>query len=202
MAHPYDQYKEVHAGRRVAKERSKHFKRGGAVHSDVAEDKKLIKQELKKHEAEEMKSEGKKGKARLDKRARGGGVKHGGKKGHKTHINIVVAPKGGDAAVPPPGAGAGGPPPGGPMIPPGPMAPPPGPLGAGPPGMGGPPGMKRGGGVPRGISSKANLEHWSNRAKSNTKYERGGKVKMHGGADSGIGRLDKIKAYGKRARGN
>jgi len=67
-----------------------------------------------------------------------------------------------------------GPPPMPPMMPPmmkPPMAPPPG--GPGPGGMptGGLPGMNR-----------------------------GGKVAMKGGAESGQGRLDKVKAYGKNAR--
>jgi hypothetical protein len=31
-------------------------------------------------------------------------------------------------------------------------------------------------------------------------YARGGKVKMKGGSETGVGRLDKVKAYGKNAR--
>jgi hypothetical protein len=116
--------------------------------------------------------------------ARGGRSKGKGKGGHKTHINIaVVAPHKGDdagAAGLPPGLPPGGPPglpPGGP-----PMAPPPG---MGPPGMPppppGPPGMppmKRGGAA----------------------YAKGGKVGMKSGAESGPGRLEKIRAYGGNAR--
>jgi len=208
MAHPYKEHKEMHPGQRRAKEMSKHFKRGGKVHSDEAEDKALIKKELKKHDAEH-KAEGGSVTPRLDKRARGGGVKKHGK-GHHTHINIMVAPKGGDAGGPAGGAGMPMPPPGGgapPMVPKGPMPPPPGALGAGPPGMppGAPPpgmpGMKRGGRAPSGISSKGNLEHWAKYASSNTKYEKGGKVPMTAGADSGPGRLQKIKAYGHKAKG-
>ena len=54
-----------------------------------------------------------------------------------------------------------------------PMAPPPG---MGPPGAGGP--------MPPGMPP----------------MKRGGKVPMKGGGDSGIGRLDKIKAYGLKAK--
>jgi hypothetical protein len=143
------------------------------------------------------------------KYAKGGKVKGGGK--HHTKINIIVAPK--------EGAAGGGPMP--PMAPPGgpPAAPPPKPPMAGPagppgglpppggmPGAGGPPGMKppgmmkRGGAVrPKsGISNSKNLKEWADYASKNTRYERGGKVPMTAGAYSGEGRLQKIKAYGKR----
>jgi hypothetical protein len=66
-----------------------------------------------------------------------------------------------------------------------------------PPGM-----MKRGGAAqPSGLSSKANISKWADRAKSNTRYEAGGKVPMKGGAENGVGRLDKKSAYGGKARG-
>lgn len=167
MAHPYAGHKEVHAGRKRAGSMAK-FKKGGAVHSDEAEDKKLIKKMVKK---DDLKVEGRSTGGRLDKYARGGRTKKGG---GKTHINILVAPQGGkaDAAAPPgPGLppGAGGPPPG--MKPP--MGPPPG--AGGPPGL--PPGMmNRGGGV--------------------KKYAKGGKVPMKAGAMTGEGRKEKAKAYG------
>lgn len=65
-----------------------------------------------------------------------------------------------------------------PGLPPGlPPGPPPGmPPGAGPGGPPPPPGM------PPGM------------------MKRGGKVAMKGGGDSGVGRLDKVKAYGARAK--
>jgi hypothetical protein len=219
MAHPYQSHREVHAGQKRAKEMAKHYKRGGKVHGDEAEDKTLIKKMLKEHDKAEHKATGGAAVSRLDKRARGGGVKKGSK-GHHTHINIMVAPKGGDAG-PPPGLGAGGPPPppmgGGapPMVPKGPMPPPPGgPMGGGPPGMppgmpppgaGGPPKppgmMKRGGKVYSGLSSKANIEHWAKRTGENTRYAKGGMVHMTAGSRSGEGRLEKEKAYGAKARG-
>jgi len=209
MAHQYDHLREKHPGKKRANEFAKTFKRGGKVHADAAQDKALIKKVVGHERGGEVKAEGRAQGGRLDKRARGGGLKKHGK-GHHTHINIMVAPKGGGADVPPPpGAGGLPPPPMGapPMVPKGPMPPPPGgPMGAGPPGMppGMPPpgGMKRGGKTYSGISSKANIDHWAKRTGGNTRYEKGGKVPMTAGADSGEGRLQKIKAYGHKARGS
>jgi hypothetical protein len=66
-----------------------------------------------------------------------------------------------------------------------------------PPGM-----MKRGGAAqPSGLSSKANIDKWADRTRSNTRYEKGGKVPMKAGSENGMGRLDKKSAYGKNARG-
>lgn len=107
--------------------------------------------------------------------ARGGRSKGKGK--HKgTHINIaVVAPhgKGSDpaASMPPE------------MPPQAPMAPPPG---MGPPGAGAPPGMPPGPGMPP-------------MKRGGAAYAKGGKVPMKAGAGTGEGRLEKIKAYGKKA---
>jgi hypothetical protein len=215
MTHPFESHKEVHHGRKRAKEMSKTFQTGGAV--KLATGGAVSKLKSGGPAKAEHKATGGATKPRLDKFARGGGTKKGGK-AHHTHINIMVAPKGGgDAGAPPPGLGAGGPPPPGmgapPMVPKGPMPPPPGgPMGGGPPGMpppgaGGPPGMKppgmmkRGGKVYSGISSKANIEHWAKRTGENTKYAKGGMVPMKAGACNGEGRLEKIKAYGGKARG-
>lgn len=211
MSHPYAQHKEVKAGSRRAKEMAKGFKSGGAVQLATGGATPLKRGGKAKHK--EVKVEGKASGGRLDKFARGGAAKKSGK-GHHTHINIMVAPKGGDGAPP---MGAGGPPPmaGGapPMVPKGPMPPPPGgpmaggmpgmPPGAPPPGGGmKPPGMmKRGGSVPSGLSSKSNIELWGKRASSNSKYEAGGKVPMKAGAMTGEGRLEKKRAYGAKARG-
>jgi len=207
MAHQYDHLREKHPGKKRAGEFAKQFKSGGAVKKATGGATKEIA--VPKASGGEIKAEGKAEGGRLDKRARGGGVKKHGK-GHHTHINIMVAPKGGADVPPPPGAGIGGPPPIGaapPMVPKGPMPPPPGgPMGAGPPGLppGMPPpgGMKRGGKTYSGISSKTNIDHWAKRTGGNTRYEKGGKVPMKAGADSGEGRIQKIRAYGHRARGN
>ena len=177
MAHPYSAHKEKHAGRERAHEMVKRHKKGGKVgHPDEAQDKKLIKKMLSE-DHKEHKAPGKKGEKRLDKFARGGKTK----KGHHTHINLVVAPKGGDAApTMPPGPMGGGAPP----VPKVPMAPPPG----GPPGMGGgmPPGAGGPPGMPPGMPG----------------MKKGGKVTgMKGGSLSGEGRLDKKKMYGARAKG-
>ena len=153
MAHPVG---NEHRGHKVERDRvshiagkhsePKHYAKGGSVHSDEAEDRALIKKEVK---GSALKHEGKGVKARGDKsvrRSRGGHVKHKGS--GKTSVNVIVAPSGGGH---PPMAGVGGMPPGAgappPMMPPKPpMMPPPGagapPMaGLGGPPPGGPPGM-------------------------------------------------------------
>lgn len=201
MAHPYNHVREKKPGQKRAHEMSKHFKSGGAVKLATGG---AVKLKTGGATHTDMKAEGGAVSGRLDKRARGGGTKKHGK-GHHTHINIMVAPKGGDGA-PPPGLGAGGPPMGAPpMAPKGPMTPPMGgPMGAGPPGMPPkPPGMmKRGGKVYSGLSSKENIKHWGERTSSNTRYAEGGAIApfkpphMKGGAGGARGRIDKEKAYG------
>jgi hypothetical protein len=146
-----------------------------AAHSDVAEDKKLVKKMVRPDA--------------LTGRAAGGAApkKSGGKGKGKTQVNVIVAPRaGGDRPVPVPvpasGAGAG---PSGPM-PSRPPVPPPSPSGP-PPGLAGlrnapPPGagpMAKGGKVKR-------------RANGGATYT--------AGAASAEGREEKIKAYGSKAR--
>jgi hypothetical protein len=133
--------------------------------------------------------------------AKGGRVKHGGKKGgHQTNIAIVVPHHAAGGA---PGAPMGGPPPG---LPPGgpPGMPPGGAPPGGPPGMppGGPPGMppgmmpharggavaKAGGGAIGGEATKANIAKWSARASKNS-YASGGGLPTAGAA-TGVGRLE------------
>jgi len=124
--------------------------------------------------------------------------KNGGRTG-KTNINIIISPQHGkepEAAAAPPAPPMGAMPPRPPMMPPGPPPMPPGPpMGAGapppmmhppmmpppgPPGM--PPGMPPG--PPPMMARKA-----------------GGKVYPHmtAGAEGGLGRLQKMKAYGSKA---
>lgn len=183
MTHPYQGNREVHAGQKRAKQRMKEacggmvkYATGGAVKTSKPAT----------HAAGgEIKAVGKASGGRLDKLARGGRTKKGGK-GNHTKINIIVAPKAGGDAGAPPDLGAGAPPMGAPpMVPKGPMGPPPGPLGAGPPGM--PPGMPPP--KPPGMMSTGGKIYPLK------------KVHVRGGAN-GIGRLDEKRAYGKNARGN
>lgn len=148
MAHPMQEHRaHRHEKARVSHiagthgGEPKHYARGGSVHSDEAEDKALIRKEVK---GDALKHEGKGSKHRGDKvarRAKGGHVKHKGS--GKTSVNVIVAPSGSGAHPPMPAVG--GPPPGAgappPMMPPKPpMMPPPG-AGAPPmAGLGGPPG--------------------------------------------------------------
>lgn len=119
--------------------------------------------------------------------ARGGRSKgkKGKGKGNHTKINIAILGGGKDK----PDMGGNLPPMG--MAPD--MGPPPGPAaGLPPPGAmpGGPGGAP--GGMPPGMPPKPPGPMGM--------MNRGGKVPMKGGADSGVGRLDKIKAYGSKAK--
>ena len=79
MAHPYSKHNEAAAGKAKAASMTKGYKKGGAVHSDEAQDRKLIKSMMDKEEKSEPKVEGKASGGRLDKFARGGGTKGKGK---------------------------------------------------------------------------------------------------------------------------
>lgn len=198
--HPFEHLKEKHPGRKRAIAFGHGNKTTGGARTTAFATGGSVKAPAPTASHADLKAAGGKAAGRLDKLARGGKAR-GKKGGHHTHVNIMVPPNGGDpnaGALPPSPLGAAppapsmAPPPGGPMLGGAPGAPPP--LGAPPM-----PGMKRGGGT-SGLSKKANIDKWSARASSNTKYAKGGKVPVDAGAGSGEGRLDKIKAYGKRAR--
>ena len=188
----------MHSHKRAARASSKAkfkaitgHKSGGQVHPDEKQDRALFHKMMAEHE---HKSHGSKGHHRVDKRARGGGVKH--KKHGDVNVNVVIphrhpmpmpAPMAG-LPHPPVGAPMGAPPPGG--LPPGfpPVA------GGGPPGM---PPMKRGGraykrgGYIEGESTAGNIAKWSNRAKKNSVEHAARGGRMTAGAMSGVGRLQK-----------
>ena len=192
MAHPFSE----HRAHRASKKRVGHImKSGGHAHSDAAADKKLFKNLIAQHEGRESKAPGYKRGGRLDKFARGGRAKDHGK--HQVNI-AIVNPKGHEGA----GAGAG------PMPGPG-AAPPPRPPMAGPPMM--PPGMPPGGGPagpmpgmpPGGMPGRPPFK----RGGKVRGFAKGGKIgttasvrNIKAGSESGIGRLQKIHAYGSKAR--
>ena len=148
------------------------YKKGGAAHPDVAEDKALIRK-MVKPSARTGKAEG----GRTAKK-RGGALGKG-----KTNVNIMIHPHSGMSQPPVM------PPMGGPMIPPPPPPRPPmppmggapmggapelPPMGAARPGM--PPiGRKNGGKIPAGMKTRHVIDN---------------------AAGGGLGRLEKIKAYG------
>lgn len=179
MAHPF----AGHSAQKTSKSRVGHImKSGGVPHSDAAADKKLFKELIDKHEAKEMQVEGKLSHKRLDKYARGGRTKH--KPSHQVNI-AIVAPHGGRQADA--GATPGGPPPPLGALPRPPVGGPPGGLPpglppGGPPGL--PPGMKPPGMMKRGGKVKG--------------FARGGKLGMTAGADTGKGRLQKVRAQKRR----
>jgi hypothetical protein len=191
---------------------SKGFKRGGMVHEDAAEDKKLIRDEIKKHEKGcrcakcmggrtgrstggsldvmdgEMQGTRPTGYREVGKRsahAHGGHVKGKG----KTNINIVIGERGHPAAMPP-GAGMPPAPPRGVPVPP--PAPP---MGGMPPGMplgmppGGLPGMMPPGGPPTPMPRKR-----GGRAVSLDATAALGEHDT--GSGGGLGRLAKVRSYG------
>lgn len=176
-------------------------------HSDAAADKKMISEAVHKHErhlhpgSELTPFDTGKAKSRLDRPGRAAGGRTGESKSKKSgsskpksggksgapNINIIVAPGGGGAGKPPigPSPGVGGPPP---IMPKPPMGPPPGagamPPPGGPPGAGAPPMPP-----PRPPMGSPGMPR-----------KNGGRatVNMDAGAASGLGRLEKIKDYGKK----
>ena len=151
--------------------------------------------------------EANKNQAEASPKAAGGVIaraKGGRTKAHKgaTHVNVVVAPQGGNSPMP--GGPMAGPspqlaalaaPPHPPMMPPpGAGGPPGAPPMAGPP-PGGPPMMprKKGGRVMGGHPSAGDMEEAATRREEGlVEKARGGGITMHAGAVTGIGRLEKM----------
>src|ERR1700726_4119752 len=86
MAHPHNEHRAHKVEKRRVAHMTKGYASGGAVHSDEAEDKQLIKKTVKKTA---LKMEGGKPKHRMDHRARGGRTKSKG----KTIVNVINAPQ-------------------------------------------------------------------------------------------------------------
>lgn len=210
MSHPFESVRQHRVEKSRAASIAKGHAKGGAVHSDEAEDRKMIKGMVK---SGSLKVEGRASGGRLDRpaRASGGKVKSG-----KTNVNVIIAPQGGGAgAVPPiaaPSPIAAGPPP---IMPPRPPMMPPGAAGPLPPGAGGSPMMRKSGG--RGYAGGGSVKEQSIRAGTPVQhtdgkndgadiyrgrqitYATGGPVeamrmgpKMDAGAYTGKGRLEKI----------
>jgi len=146
MAHPFDAFRQSKVEHARVPQITKGYAAGGAVHSDEAEDKRMIKGMVKKSA---LRADGGAVKARQDRvpRASGGGVfgRKGGKKGksNKTIVNVINHGQG----APVPGLGAAPGIPGAPGLPAGPVPmPPPRPPMAGPPGL--PPAIPGGAGLP------------------------------------------------------
>lgn len=129
---------------------------------------------------------------RLDKYARGGAV---GKKGTNITINIVGKPGEDKPPMPLPlPIPMGGPPPGPPPMEP----PPPGPIPGPGPMMrkaGGRVNKANGGAAEKGHPNEGLTRRPPPKSESVPTAQTGGRVKMTGGADTGVGRLDKAKAY-------
>ena len=227
--HPHNEHRQSKVEKRRVGHITHGYASGGAVHSDEAEDKALVKKMVK---PKALKMEGGKVKHRADRPGRA----HGGRmnKKHGTTVNVINA---GHPSMPPPMAGVGAPPamaapPVAPAMPPHPpMAPPM----AGPPGM--PPPMMpprksggrvhkyaKGGRVNEGSkvyeeSMKAGTQISHDPGKNDGKdlhrgkpitYATGGRIyspekggmgpKLEGGAGGGEARLEKEKRAAKNYR--
>jgi hypothetical protein len=142
MAHPMQEHRQHKVEHSRVSALTKGYASGGGVHSDEAEDRKMVKGMVKPGA---LKIAGKKAGGRLDRYARGGSVK---KTKGSTHVNVIVAPQHGGAGAPMMPAGGGAMPmppvmpPHPPMMPPGAGAPPGGMPSGLPQGM--PPGMALG----------------------------------------------------------
>ena len=221
MSHPHHEHRDHKVQHRRVAHITKGYAHGGAVHSDEAEDRKMVRGMVKKTA---LKVDGHHARHRADKphRARGGRTS---KKGGKTVVNVIAGGGHPGAAAPmmagpPPAAPAQMPPPAMPPRPmPGPMMPPGGAPGL-PPGM--PPrkaggrAFKHGGRVADGPAWKDGLRDGTQVQHTDGKmdgknigrgrvitYKRGGAVeasnrvepatKLPGGSGGGEARLAKEK---------
>lgn len=217
MSHPYNDLRAD----KVNSSRVSHLTRacgGSAKHPDAKEDKSLVKNMVK---SSSLKVEGRKNGGRLDRYARGGAVKKGAT--NVNVIIAPSSPKEATQtpAIPGMGPAVMGPSPVPPPRPP--MAPPPGmpmggpqAVGAMPPPIrmdGGRVGYKKGGAVKSGAAWEEGLRNGTQVSHSDGKndgkdirttkpitYKKGGKVeafgmgpKMKGGAEGGLGRLEKAR---------
>lgn len=213
MAHPQNDKRDDKVSRSRARELTKGYATGGAVHSDVKEDKALIKKMVR---PSAMKVSGAAPKSRMDRpgRASGGRVK----KAPQTNIHINVTPPSSNAPLAASAAPGGLP---APRPAPPPMPAPPGLAGPGAPPLptglppGGPLAMRaKGGRVKPGpgwtesmknetpVQHLPNTEKFAKRGKPIT-YATGGPInspakggmgpKMPGGGHGGLARLAKAK---------
>ncbi len=114
MTHPFSQYRQSKVERSRVGTLTKGYAAGGSVQPATT-----VSRPTKETGGAALAIEGRKSGGRLDKFARGGGVKKG-----STNVNVIIAPQGGAAPpmappVPPLAAGPPMPPPKPPMMPPG-----------------------------------------------------------------------------------
>jgi hypothetical protein len=224
MAHPMNKFRQSAVERARVAPMMAGYKKGGKVHPDAEQDKKLIKRMIGKHLGD---IGGAKAKMRADRPHRASGGKVGKKA--TTVVNVITGGQQQPSAPPPIIAPPPGPPPGPPMPPPG--GPPPGAMGPGgpgmpPPGAGGPPMppmRARGGGVKsKGMNVGTKVQHDTGKNDLKDMHRgrvvtfatgggvvsfkaRGGRLeapqgvakatKLPGGAGGGKGRLAKAREY-------